>query len=210
MIRIIIADDHVTVREGLKRIVHATNNMEVVEEAENSADLLNKMNKTAADIVILDITMPGRSGLDILKELKSNYPAIPVLILSMHQEDRFAIRAFKSGASGYITKQIAASELIKAITQIINGGKYISPAIAEKLVRELESPAEREPHELLSDREFEVMCKLATGLGLNQIAEELSLSISSINTYRSRIMEKMNMKSNVDLARYALEKHLIH
>jgi two-component system, NarL family, invasion response regulator UvrY len=209
MTRILIADDHEIVREGLKRILQPDHSLEIVAEAANATDLLGKIKKAQPDIIILDINMPGRSGLDVIRELKTIYPQIPVLILTVSPEELFAIRALRSGASGYITKLSSSAELVNAIKRVAEGGKYLSPALAARLVSELDKPVNREPHELLSDREFEVMCKLAMGYTLQRIANELSLSISSINTYRLRVLEKMKMKSNMELTRYALDKNLI-
>ena len=153
--------------------------------------------------------MPGLSGLDVLTELRRNYPTLPVLILSMHPEDRFAVRALKAGAAGYVTKDSAVGELVKAIRKVVTGGKYVSVRLAEKLAEDLEKGIEKPPHEILSDREFQVMRMVAAGKKINEIAEELSLSISTINTYRTRILEKMQMETNFELTRYAIENHLI-
>jgi DNA-binding NarL/FixJ family response regulator len=161
------------------------------------------------NIVLLDITMPGESGLDALKELRQKYPPIPVLILSFHPEHRFAVRALKAGASGYITKQSAPEELVQAIRKIVGGGKYVSAALAEELATELDRGSGKLPHETLSDREFQVMRLIAAGKKSSEIAEELSVTMSTVNTYRMRIFEKMKMQSNVELARYALEHGLI-
>ncbi len=205
---VLIADDHALIREGLKKILRSEPDMSLAGEASNAQELFDQLRKTMVDIVLLDISMPGESGLDALKELKQQYPRLPVLILSVHPEERFAVRALKSGASGYITKETAVEELVQAIRKIVGGGRYVSRALAEQLAADLESNG-RPPHEALSNREYQVMCMLASGKRSAEIAEELSVNLSTINTYRNRIMEKMKMQSNVELTRYALENGLI-
>jgi two-component system invasion response regulator UvrY len=170
---------------------------------------LTKVGKNDLDLVVLDIAMPGRGGLDVLKEIKSQRPELPVLILSMYPEEQYAVRVLKSGASGYLTKESAPIELVKAIRQISQGKKYISPSLAEKLVVDLEVSPDRPPHETLSDREYQVMCMIALGKTLKEIADELSLSIKTISTYRSRILEKMNMKTNAELTHYTIKNRLV-
>jgi len=209
MIRILIADDHALVREGLNKILKSEPDMLVVGEAQNAPQVFELLKMHAVHIVLLDISMPGMSGLDALKELQREHPQLPVLILSMHPEDRFAVRALKAGAAGYITKESAVGELVKAIRKIAAGGKYVSPALAEKLADQLGMPATQLPHENLSDREFQVLRMIATGKKVSEIAHELALSISTVNTYRARVLEKMGLASNVELTRYAMEHHLV-
>ncbi len=209
MINILIADDHVLVREGLKKILKSESDMTVCGEASNASEVFERVRNKETDIVLLDISMPGSTGLEVLEGLKRDYPQLPVLILSMHPEDSFAVRAFKAGASGYITKGSAVEELVQAIRKIVGGGKYVTPTLAEKLASELEIDHTRLPHEMLSNREFQIMRLIAAGKKISAIAEELALAPSTVNTYRVRILEKMNMRSNAELTRYAVENELI-
>lgn len=209
MIKILIADDHAIVREGLKQILLESPDLVVVAEASTGQEVLDKVAKNDLDLVVLDISMPGRGGMDILKEIKSLKPKLPVLILSMYPEEQYAVRVLKSGASGYLTKESAPVELVKAIRQISQGKKYISPSLAEKLAVDLEVSPDKPPHETLSDREYQVMCMIASGKTLKEIADELSLSIKTISTYRSRILEKMNMRTNAELTHYAVKNRLV-
>ncbi len=208
MINILIADDHVLVREGLKKILKSETDMTVIAEATNASEVFESIQKNP-DIVLLDISMPGVSGLEVLETLTRDHPKLPVLILSMHPEDRFAVRAFKMGAVGYITKESAVAELVQAIRRIVGGGKYVSPAFAEKLAGELATDHAKLPHETLSNREFQIMRLIAAGKRITAIAAELSLSPSTVNTYRARILEKMNAQTNAELTRYAVENRLI-
>jgi DNA-binding NarL/FixJ family response regulator len=209
MIKILIADDHAIVREGLKQILSESPDLVVVAEASSGQEVLEKISKNDLDLVVLDIAMPGRGGLDILKEIKTQKPRLPVLMLSMYPEEQYAIRVLKAGASGYLTKESAPDELVKAIRQISQGKKYISPSLAEKLAIDLELGPDKLPHEILSDREYQVMCMIASGKTLKEIADGLSLSIKTISTYRSRILEKMNMKTNAELTHYAIKSNLV-
>ena len=209
MLRILIADDHPIVRQGLKQILSEESDMGVSGEAQNSQEVLKLVQKQDWDIVILDITMPGRGGIDVLKELKHQYPKLPLLILSMHPEDQYAVRALKAGAGGYLTKESAQEELIKAIRKIVRGGKYISSTLAEKLAFDLETETEKPLHETLSDREHQVLLMIASGKTVSEIAEELSLSVKTIDTYRARILEKMKMKTNAELMHYAIKNGLV-
>lgn len=209
MIKVLIADDHPVVRKGLKEIIEETFDMRVTAEASNGYEVLEKTSKGEFDVVILDISMPGRGGLDVLKEIKKRNPEISVLVLSVHPEEQYAVRALKAGASGYLTKDSAQDELIKALRKILTGRKYISISLAEKLASDLETNKEKPVHETLSDREYEVLCEIASGKTLKEIAEELYLSIKTVSTYRSRLMEKMRMKTNADLIRYALKHKLV-
>ena len=209
MIKILVADDHTIVREGLKQILAETSDIVVSGEAANAQEILNKIFKNDYDVVLLDISMPGKSGLDILKDLKSIKPKLPVLILSMHPEEQYAVRVLKSGASGYLTKGSAPDELITAIRKVSLGGKYVSSVLAEKLAFNLEKDVEKPIHETLSDREFQVMCMIASGKVISEIAEELLLSVKTISTYRARILEKMKMKNNAEITYYAIKNGLV-
>jgi two-component system invasion response regulator UvrY len=208
MIRVIAIDDHPVVRRGLKQIMAAEPDMQVVGEAENAREALCVIRQTACDAVVLDISLPDASGLDVLRQLKSEYPTLPVLIMSIHDEEQYALRVLKTGASGYLMKDSLPEELIRAIRKITSGGKYISPSIAERLASELVSPG-KSPQEKLSDREFQIMCLIASGKSLKEIGEALCISGKTVSSYRARILEKMCMSSNSDLTRYALEHHLI-
>jgi DNA-binding NarL/FixJ family response regulator len=209
MLRILIADDHPIVRKGLKQILSEESDMGVFGEAQNSQELLELVRKQDWDIVILDITMPGRGGIDVLKELKHERPKLPVLMLSVHPEDQYAVRALKAHASGYMTKDSAPEELVKAIRKILRGGKYISSTLAEKLAFDLETETEKPLHETLSDREHQVLLMIASGKTVSEIAKELSLSVKTIDTYRARILEKMKMKTNAELTHYAIKNKLV-
>lgn len=209
MIKVLLADDHTMFREGLKQILSETSDIVVIDEAENTGEVLAKVCEQRFDVVILDITMPGRNGIDIISELKSGYPALQVLILSMHPEDQYAVRTIKAGAAGYITKNRAPRELISAIRKISTGEKYISPAVAEQLAIELEDDHQILPHQKLSDREYQVMCMIASGKTVNEIANELSLSVSTISTNRARILRKMNIKNSAELTYYAVKHGLV-
>lgn len=209
MIRVLIADDHAVVRQGLKQILRDTREMVVAGEAVNGQEVLEKVRAAAWDVVILDISMPGHSGLDILKELKCERPTLPVLVLSMYSEDQFAMRVLKAGASGYLTKDSAPDELVKAIRKVVSGGKYVSPFLAEKLAFEIGMDSSKLPHETLSDREFQVLRMIATGKAVKEIAAELSLSVKTISTYRARLLQKMNLTTNAELIHYAIQNRLI-
>ena len=209
MIKVLIADDHAVVRQGLKRILQDTHGMVVAGEAVNGQEVLKKVRAEPWDVVILDISMPGHSGLDILKELEHERPKLPVLVLSMHSEDQFAMRVLRAGASGYLTKDSAPDELVKAVRKVARGGKYVSPLLAEKLAYEIGPDSNKLPHETLSDREFQVLRMIATGKAVGEIATELSLSPKTISTYRARLLQKMNLTSNAELIYYAIQNHLI-
>lgn len=208
-IRIFIADDHPIVRQGLRRIVEEDPGMAITGEAGDAAALLAALQSTAADLVLLDVSMPGGPFLETLKELRARHPTVRVLALSVHPEDQWAVRALRAGASGYLTKDHSPDQLLEAIRRVYRGGKYVSPALAERLAEQLDGGAERAPHELLSDREFEVMRRLGNGLTITQIASELALSAKTVSTYRARILEKMAAESNADLVRYAARYGLI-
>jgi two-component system invasion response regulator UvrY len=209
MIKILIADDHAIIREGLKQIISETSDMVVAEEAIDGHEALSKALKNDYDVVVLDITMPGRNGLDVLKELKKQRPELPVLVLTIHPEEQYAVRVLKAGASGYLTKESAPDELTAAIRKISQGKKYVTSSLAEKLVSDLNVDTEKPLHNALSDREFEVMCMIATGKTVKQIGEELFLSEKTVSTYRSRILEKMGMKNNAELIHYAIKHGLV-
>ena len=210
MIKILIVDDHAIVRDGLKRIINETSGMKVVAEAENGQIALDIIyNKVSIDFVILDISMPGRSGLDILKDIKIYNDEISVLMLSMHAQDQYAIRTLKAGASGYLTKESASTLLVEAIHKIHQGGKFISDKVAELLAVNLNDKKVNFLHEILSDREYQVMIMIASGKTVIKISKELILSDKTISTYRARILEKMKLKSNSEITRYAFSNKLI-
>jgi two-component system, NarL family, invasion response regulator UvrY len=208
-IKILIADDHSIVREGLKQIVAEEKDMFVAGEAENVSRLLNLLQENVFDILVLDINMPGRSGLEALKDIKQNYPHLPVLILSMFSEDQYGLRAIKAGASGYLKKASAPTELVSAIRKIVFGGKYINQSLAEKLADNFGGAKKEMLHEKLSDREYQIMCNIALGKTAEEIAQDLSISINTVYTYRTRIFEKMSIRSNVELTKYVLQNKLI-
>ena len=208
MIRVITVDDHPVVRRGLKQIIAAEQDLQVVGEAENAREAIRVIRHTPCDAVVLDITLPDASGLDVLSRLKSERPTLPVLIMSIHDEEQYALRVLKAGASGYLMKNSIPEELIKAIRKITSGGKYISPSIAERLASELASPG-KSLHEKLSDREFQIMCLIASGKSLKEIGGALCISGKTVSSYRARILEKMNMKTNAGLVGYALQNKLI-
>ena len=209
MIKILIADDHAIVREGLKQIISGTPDMAVVAEASNGEDVLEKVSANKYDVILLDISMPGRSGLDILRQLKIEKPKLPIMMLSVHPEEQYAVRALRAGASGYLTKESAPDELIAAIRKISQGRKYVSSSLAEKLAYELGIDVKKLRHEVLSDREFQVMCMFASGKTVKEIATELSISIPTIRTYRIRILEKMKMKNIAEIIHYAVKQGLV-
>jgi len=210
MIRVLIADDHAVVRKGLGQIISETLDIQVAAEAASGPEVLDLARRQAFDVVVLDLSMPGQSGLDVLKQLRAEHPALAVLVLSMHAEDQYAIRVLKAGAAGYLTKESAPDELVKAIRRVAGGGKYMSPEVAEALLFHLEADAEGPLHATLSDREFQVMRLLASGKTVSEIADDLSLSVKTISTYRTRVLEKMHMKSNAELTHYAIKNELIY
>jgi two-component system invasion response regulator UvrY len=209
VIRILIADDHAIFREGLKHILSECADVNVAAEAKNGQEVLEKIWHDKYDMVLLDISMPGMSGLEVLKQLKIEKPKLPVLVLSMHPEEQYAVRVLRAGASGYLTKESAPDELITAIRKISQGRKYITSSLAERLASEMEIDSEKPLHETLSDREYQVLRMIAAGKTITQIAENLSLSIKTVSTYRTRIMEKMNMKTTAELMHYAINHHLL-
>ena len=209
MIRVLIADDHAVVRQGLKQILGDAPEMVVAGEATNGQEVLDKVRAEAWDVVVLDISMPDRSGLDILKELQSERPKLPVLVLSMYSEDQFAVRVLKAGARGYLTKDSAPDELVKAIRKVVSGGTYVSAFLGEKLAFEIGTDSSRLPHEALSDREFQVLRLIAAGKSVKEIAAELYLSVKTVSTYRARLLQKMNLETNAELIHYAIQNRLI-
>ena len=210
MKRILLVDDHEVVRDGVKKIFDEQQpGTTVFGEASTAPEAIRLVRDEDWDVVVLDLSLGGRSGLEILKELKQLRPRLPVLILSMHSDEQYARRAFKAGAAGYITKDSPRLELFRVISKVIKGEKYISPALAESLIIDLGRGTDRPPHEALSDREFEVMCLIASGKTVGQIADELSLSVTTISTYRARILEKMGMKTNAELTHYAITSNLV-
>jgi len=209
MIRILVADDHAIVRRGLRQIVADESDMQVVGEAQTTQEILDLARQEEWDVTVLNISMPGRGGFEALKALKQTHSKRPVLVLSMYPEDQFAVRAFRAGAAGYMTKESAPEDLVQAIRKVVRGGKYVSPSLAEKLAAELGEDAERPPHEALSEREYHVLCLLASGKTVTQIAAEMSLSVKTISTYRVRLLEKMRMKTNAEVTRYAIEHRLV-
>jgi two-component system invasion response regulator UvrY len=207
--RILIADDHAIVRKGLIQILNEVPEVFNIEEASNGWEAIEKAKKTAYSAVLLDISMPGINGLDVLKQLKVENPNLPVLVLSMYPEEQYAVRILRAGASGYLTKESAPDELVKAVRQVARGKSYISPKVAEQLVLNLANGGEDLPHSRLSDREFQVLCMIASGHSIKQIATELSLSVKTVSTYRARILEKMGMTNNAEIISYAIKNELL-
>jgi len=208
MLNVLIADDHAIVREGMRQILSTTKDINLTAEASNGLEMLSMIRKEKFDVILMDISMPGLNGLDALKQLRVEYPSLPVLILSMYPEEQYAKRFLKAGASGYLTKGSATDELITAIRKVSQGKKYISPALADLLASSVDQDTDKMPHELLSDREYQSMLMIASGKTPRIIAEELSLSVKTVNNYRSRILEKMNMKSNAEITAYVIKNSL--
>jgi two-component system, NarL family, invasion response regulator UvrY len=209
VIEILIVDDHRLVREGLKKILAETPNISVADEASGGLEALRKVRQRDFDVIILDISMPGKSGIEVLEELKKEKPKSHILILSMHPEEQYAVRALKAGAAGYLTKESASNELIDAIHRISAGKKFITASLAENLAVALEADAPKAPHELLSNREFQILCMIARGKSIKDIASELFLSVKTVSTYRTRILDKMRMKNTSELIYYAIKNGLI-
>lgn len=208
-IRILIADDHAIVRHGLRQILSETEDMVVTGEAENGVIAMQMIRQGDFNMVLMDVSMPDRNGIDTLKLVKKEFPKLPVLMLSMHPEEHYAIRALKSGASGYLSKQSAPELLVKAIRQVASGKKYVSASVAEELANAISDDSDKQPHEKLSDREYETLCLIASGKNLTQIAEELKLSVKTVSVYRARLLEKMNLKNNAELTHYGLKNGLV-
>lgn len=209
-IKILIADDHEIIRQGLKTIIAETPDLCVVAEAENGNEVLEKINNADVDVVVLDYDMPDKNGLDILIELKSIFPKLPVLILSIFPEDHYGTRFLKAGAAGYLGKSSASDQLVEAVRKVSRGGKFVSPELTDKLVANLNKDSEKLSHETLTDREFQVFCMLAGGKKLKEIAEILCLSVNTVSTYRSRILVKMDIENNADLIHYAIKNGLVN
>jgi two-component system invasion response regulator UvrY len=209
MIHVIIADDHPVVRQGLTRILAEETDMVLAAEAATGQELLEKLGKTQCDVVLLDISMPGRGGLETLADLRRHYPKIPVLVLSVYPEDQFGLRVLKSGAAGYMNKEAACDQLVNAIRKVCSGGKYVSANLAEKMAGDLAADSQVPLHETLSRREYQVMSLIASGKTVSEIARELYLSQKTISTHRARILEKMHMKTNAQLTYYAIQNNLI-
>jgi two-component system invasion response regulator UvrY len=209
MIRILLVDDHAILRRGLRALLSDEFHDATLGEASNAEQALEQLAKRVWDIALLDITLPGKGGLELLKEVKAARPKLPVLVLSAHPEDQFAVRALKAGAEGYMTKESAPEELVKAVRKILAGGKYVSPSLAEKLATGVRKDLTRLPHQTLSDREYEVMCRIAAGKTVTEIAGELSLSVKTISTYRTKILEKLGVKNSAEITRYALQNQLV-
>jgi two-component system invasion response regulator UvrY len=208
MLDIIVCDDHPVVREGLARIIQSNLDVVRVREADSGPMLLDLLREASSDLVLLDVTLPGRGGLDVLRQLKQERPRMPVLVLSVHPADQYALRALRAGASGYLTKDLAAEELVTAVRLVTQGQRYLTPAVADRLAEALEKPVNRSPHEDLSDREFQVLSLLGAGKRVSQIAEELCLSYNTVSTYRSRIFSKLGLENDAQLVRYALQHGL--
>jgi DNA-binding NarL/FixJ family response regulator len=208
MIRVFVADDHVVVRRGLRQILEAEG-MSVPVEGGTADEVLAGVEGRTADVLVLDLSLPGGNGLDLLKEVKRRRPELPVLILTVHSEDQYAVRALRAGASGYLTKDMAPEMLVQAIRKVYRGGRFVTPALAERLVLHLHDDPEKPPHESLSNREFEVLRSLASGRTVSEAAETMGLSVKTVSTYRTRILEKMNMKTNAELTHYAIRNGLV-
>lgn len=207
-IRVIVADDHPILRAGLVSVLNASSDLRVVGEAGNGAEVLRAIRDIAFDVLLLDVSMPGKSGLDLMRQIRKDNPRLPILIVSSHPEDQYALRAIKAGASGYVTKMSAPADLVTAVRTVSNGRKFITPALAELLADHVERPDDGTPHESLSDREFQTLKMIAAGHSLTHIAEVLCISVKTVSVYRSRVLEKMRMKGNVELTRYVVEHGL--
>jgi DNA-binding NarL/FixJ family response regulator len=205
---IIVCDDHPVVRQGLARIIQSTLTVADVREADSGQALLDRLHERTSDLVLLDVTLPGRGGLDVLRQIKCEQPRLPVLMLSVHPADQYAIRALRAGASGYLTKDLAADELVTAVRTVTQGHRYVTAAVAERLAEDLEHPGDGPPHEMLSDREFQVLELIGAGKKVRQIADALCLSYNTINTYRSRLFSKLGVTSDAELVRYAIRHGL--
>ncbi len=209
MIRVLVADDHGVVREGIKRILADTPDLCVAGEADNGREAYAKVATQAWDVVLLDLSMPGKSGLEVLHDLKRLRPQLPVLVFSMHTGGQYAMRAFKAGALGYLPKDCLPQELVAAIRKVVHGGRYVSPSLAEQLVFEVTRKSDQPLYTDLSDREYQVLCLLAAGNTVSDIAQELALSVKTISTYRARILEKLHLKTTAELIRYAILHELV-
>ena len=209
MIRVLLADDHAIVRAGLKEILADTGDMTVAGEAGSGPEVLARVRDHDYDVLVLDMSMPGRSGIELIKQLKGEKPKLRILVLSMHSEAQYAVRAVKAGASGYLTKDSAADQLVAAIRRIAAGGAFVSPETAERLALDFDRPADAPPHTLLSDREFQVLCMLVSGKSVSQIASDLALSVKTVSTHKTHIMEKMSLENQTELIQYAIRHKLL-
>lgn len=209
MLRILVVDDFPLFRRGVKDLLTAGFGTVSIGEGGTVQEMFELVRRKKWDVVVMDISMPGRSGPDALKELKAEVPDLPVVVLSMHPEEQYAVRMFKAGADGYLTKSSAPEELVQAIQKVLAGGQYVSPSVAEKLALNMKTGTDKLPHELLSDREYEILRFIGSGKTVGEIAETLHLSISTVSTYRARILEKMNMKNNAELTRYVVHRGLV-
>ncbi|RJO65831.1 MAG: DNA-binding response regulator [Myxococcales bacterium] len=209
MIRVLIADDHAIVREGIKRTFADTQDIRVVGEASNGTELMALIGSCPADVLVLDLAMPGVPGLEVLNDVRRRMPNVPVLVLSMHPAEEYAVRAIQVGASGYINKASPPSELGAAVRAVAAGRRYINPEVAESLATHVDITSKRRPHEILSNREYEVMCLIAQGRSVSDIAESLGLSVKTVSTYRSRVLDKLELRHNADIIRYALRDGLV-
>lgn len=208
-IHVLIADDHAIVRQGLKQILSETNDLVVTGEADDGVEALQLARQQEWDVFLLDVSMPNRNGIDTLKQLKKEFPRLPVLILSMHPEEQYAVRAIKAGASGYLTKQSAPEQLVKAIRHVATGKKYLSPAVAQQLAEAVTEGSDKPPHERITDREHQVLVLIASGNTLTQTAEKLNISVATVSTYRQRLMDKMGLRSTAEMIRYGFEHGLV-
>jgi two-component system invasion response regulator UvrY len=208
-IRVLIADDHAILRRGLRGIIEETDDLEVVGEAESSAETLQHLRTQPCEVVLLDISMPDRNGMDTLGIIKKEHPKIAVLMLSTHPENQYAVRALRGGASGYLTKQSAPAQLVNAIRQVATGKKYVTPAVAEELAKHVLNDSDRPPHEQLSNREYQTMCSIAGGKSVSEIADQLSLSVKTVSVYRARVLAKLGVTNNAAIAHYALKNNLV-
>ncbi|HEX8297861.1 MAG TPA: response regulator transcription factor [Rubricoccaceae bacterium] len=209
MTRVVIADDHTVVRRGLAEVISDAVDLAVVGEAASGDALLGLLRGGTPDVIVLDLSMPGPSGLDLVKQLRAEYPSLPLLVLSMHPEDQYAVRVLRAGAAGYLTKEAAERDLVQAIRRVAAGGRYLTPVLAESLLAHFDSDPGAAPHASLSDREFQVLRLLASGKPVSTIGEELALSVKTVSTYRARLLQKMGLKNNAELTRYAIENGLI-
>ena len=210
MMRVLIVDDHAILRRGLKQLLADEFHGAAFGEAADARQAMEQLQKKEWDVALLDITLPGKNGLDLLKELKVARPKLPVLVLSAHPEDQFGVRVLKAGAAGYMTKESAPEELVKAVRKILAGGRYVSPTLAEKLALRVGKDFTRTPHETLSDREHQIMCRIASGKTVTEIAGELSLSAKTISTYRARVLEKLGVKNSAEIVQYAIRNGLVN
>jgi len=208
-IKIFVVDDHAVVRQGIKHIIVQNPDMEVVGEASHGNEVLDKIQGVDVDVMLMDIEMPEKSGWEVMTQIKHSHPNMSVIILSIFPEDHYGVRLIKAGASGYLTKSSAPEQLVQAIRTVSGGGKFISPALGEKLIQELDKKDDQPLHSILSEREFQVFCMIASGKKTKEIADELSLSITTISTHRANILEKMGMKNNAELIHYALKNGLV-